>query len=185
MSDYEEKTIKSKDIYDGAVLKLRKDKVRLPDKNQTYREIIEHSGGVTILAKNENNKILMVKQYRKAVEKILLELPAGKLDEGEEPAECAKRELWEETGYKPEKVEKLFSFYTTPGYSDEKLHLYIAKDLQFDPGDRLDPGEFIEHAFLDPADVMERIKNEKIIDGKTIVGLLYYIQNQDDFDEIK
>ncbi|MGM0436710.1 MAG: NUDIX hydrolase [Bacillota bacterium] len=185
MSDYEEKTIKSKDIYDGSVLKLRKDRVLLPDENESYREVIEHSGGVTIIAQNEDNKILMVKQYRKAVEKMLLELPAGKLDDGEMPAECAARELWEETGYRPKEVKKLFSFYTSPGYSNEKLHLYLAKDLQFEPGDGLDPGEFIKHALLDPAEIMEKIKNEKIVDGKTIVGLLYYLQNQDDFNEIE
>ena len=184
MDGYEEKTISTQNIYNGAVLKLRKDKVILPDESKTYREIIEHSGGVTILAKNKEDQILMVKQFRKAVEKNLLELPAGKLDEGEKPAECATRELWEETGYKPQKVEPLFSFYTTPGYSNEKLHLYLAKDLEYEPGDGLDPGEFIEHAFLNPAEIMNKINNGKLIDGKTIVALLYYLQNRDDLDEL-
>ena len=183
MAELEEKTINSQEIYDGSVLKLRKDKVILPDNKQSYREVIEHSGGVTILAINEDNKILMVKQYRKAVEKVLLELPAGKLDEGEEPAECAARELWEETGYKPAKVKKIFSFYTSPGYSNEKLHLYLAEDLKYEPGDGLDPGEFIEDAVLDPAEIINKIKKGLIVDGKTIAGLLYYLNNQDDLNE--
>ena len=185
MGDFEEKTIESKNIYSGSVLKLRKDRVLLPDKNKSYREVIEHSGGVAILAKNENDKILMVKQYRKAVEKMLLEIPAGKLDNGEKPAECASRELWEETGYKAKNVKELFSFYTSPGYSNEKLHLYLAEDLKYDPGDALDPGEFIKHALLDSSEIMEKINSGKIVDGKTIIALLYYLQNQDDFDETK
>lgn len=180
IEELKEKTISSEKIYEGAVLNLRRDKVVLPDKNNSYREVVEHNGGVTILALNQVGKILMVKQYRKAVDNVLLELPAGKLEKGEERAKCAKRELWEETGYRAGKITKIFNFYTSPGYSSEKLNLYLAEDLKYDPGDALDPGEFIENAVLEPSEIMTNIMNGKIIDAKTIIGLLYYLNEMAD-----
>ena len=167
---FEEKTLESEIIYKGAVLNLRKDKVTV--KNGTsYREIIEHSGGAVIVAVKDNGNVLMVRQYRKASNRVMFELPAGKLDPGEEPAEAAARELREETGYRAGKTRYITEFYPTVGYSEELLRLFLCTDLT--PGETdFDENEAItieEHP-LD--ELYSMVMNGQIRDGKTQIGIL-------------
>lgn len=128
--EFMEKTINSELIFDGRVVKLYKDSVELSTGQKTFREVVKHSGGVVILA-FKGDKILLVKQFRYPMKEVMLELPAGKLEQGENPFEAAKRELEEETGYCANKWTDLGYVYTSPGYSDEKLYLYKAEDLEF------------------------------------------------------
>jgi len=129
----EEKTLTSQQIYEGRAIKLRVDTVQMPDGRETTREIVEHVDCVAIVAIDAADNVLLVKQFRKPVERELLEIPAGCIDQGEDPVDCVRRELREETGYLPRKVERLGGFYSTPGYCTEYLHLYLATDLTLSP----------------------------------------------------
>jgi len=125
----EEKTLSSQLIYDGRAVRLRVDTVRMADGRETSREVVEHSDCVAIVAVDADNNVLLVRQFRKPIEKELLEIPAGGIDPGEDPVTAVRRELQEEIGYLPNKVERLGGFYSTPGYCTEYLHLYLAADL--------------------------------------------------------
>ncbi|MFW6022696.1 MAG: NUDIX hydrolase [Halanaerobiaceae bacterium] len=160
--------------YKGKIVNLRVDQVLTPNGNKAEREIVEHPGGVTVLAITEDNKILMVEQYRNPVDEFLLELPAGKLEKGEDPYDCAYRELIEETGYQAGNMEKLFSFHTTPGFCDEFLHLYIARDLK-EVGVDPDDDEIIVNHQIEKSDILKMIESGKIKDGKSVIGLLYFL----------
>lgn len=177
MKKFKEKILNTSYIYQGAILNLRKDKVKLYNDHETFREVVEHSGGVVIIPVTEDGKILMVKQYRIAVDEIILELPAGKLEDNEDAKECAARELEEETGFRPQEIKELFRFYTSPGYSSEKLHLFIAAGLKH-YGQNLDLGEYIEIVKLDKTEIIPNILNGKIKDSKTIIGLLWYLNKE-------
>lgn len=167
-----EKTIDSKDIYQGKILKLRVDRVALPDGSESTREIIEHTGAVAIVAIDGENNLWMVKQYRKAVEEILMEIPAGTLEKGEEPLACAKRELAEETGLIAEDWQEILSYYSAPGFVTEKLHLFLAKN--FTQGDiNLDRDEFLYTVKIPLADAYKAIFAGQIKDGKSIIGIQY------------
>lgn len=168
-------TLKSEKIFEGKILKLRIDTVELPNKKYKKREIVEHNGAVAILAITNKNEIILVKQFRKAAEDFLLELPAGKIENNEKSIECAKRELKEETGFEAEKLEKICEFYTSPGFCTEKIHLYKATDL-IETGIEPDEDEFIELLFVSLTEAKEMIKTGKIIDSKTIIGILSYLQ---------
>jgi ADP-ribose pyrophosphatase len=181
MEKFKEQILNSKYIYKGAILNLRKDKVKLYDEHETYREVVEHSGGVAVIPVTDQGQILMVKQYRIAVDETVLELPAGKLEENEDVLKCAARELEEETGFRPDDIKKLFHFYTTPGYSSEKLHLFIANGLKHH-GQNLDQGEYIEIVKLSKEEIIPKILNGEIKDSKTIIGLLWYL-NKDHQNE--
>lgn len=174
--DFSEKTINKNYIYKGKILNLRKDEVMLPDKNQAVREIVEHSGGSAILLVNEKKEILFVKQYRYAYNQMVLEIPAGKLNYLENPDLAAKRELEEETGYKAE-LKKIFTIYPSPGYTDEIIHLYIAKN--YTKGKlHLDSDEFLTSEFIPEKKVKEMMENDEIKDAKTLIALLYYFLNK-------
>lgn len=165
-----EKTMKSDKIYDGKVLGLRVDTVELPNMKYSKREIVEYPGAVAIVAITEDKEVLLVKQYRKPIEKFLVEIPAGRLEVNEEPRETAKRELKEETGYEVGKLEYLFEFYPSPGITTEKIHIFLATDLI--KGERcLDESEHIENISIAFEDVLTKIKRGEISDGKTIIGL--------------
>ena len=168
--EFTEKTIKSELIFDGRVVKLYKDSVELSTGQKTFREVVKHSGGVVILACKED-KILLVKQFRYPMKEVLFELPAGKLEAGEDPFEAAKRELEEETGYCAGKWTKLGYVYTSPGYSDEKLYLYKAEDLKFTHC-HPDEGEIIQAFEYKYDDVLKMIDNGEINDAKTLCALL-------------
>jgi len=166
-----ERTIKSDKIYQGKIINLRIDTVELPDKKYSKREIVEHPGAVAIVPITYDNKVVMVRQFRKSVEEVLLEIPAGKLEIGEEPLQCAKRELLEETGYKSDELEFIFSFYTSPGFSNEVINLYLAKNLIKDIA-QPDEDEYIEIEEHNIDDIIDMINEGKIKDAKTIIALL-------------
>lgn len=169
-----EKKIKSHQIYKGKIINVRKDLVSLPDGNQSTREIVEHPGAVGIIALDNDDHILLVRQYRHPVERVILEIPAGKLDPGEEPLRCAKRELAEEVKAKAHKWLHLLTFFTTPGFSNEIMHLFLATDLTTYE-EYSDPDEFLELYKLPAKDIIPAIKKGQIQDAKSIVGLLFFV----------
>ena len=131
-----EKKIGGECVYQGRILDLEVDRVQLPSGGEALREVIRHKGAVVVLPLHEDRSIELVRQYRYPMGEVLLELPAGKLDPGEDPVECAGRELAEETGWRPVEIHELGSFFTTPGFSDEVLHAFIATPLEADAGGR-------------------------------------------------
>lgn len=167
---YEEKTMKCDRIYEGKILNLRIDTVELPDKKYSKREIVEHSGGVALVAITDDDHIVLVKQYRKAVDRVLLEIPAGKLEINEEPRETAIRELKEETGYEAKELKYLMEFYTSPGYCNEKVYLFLATDL-IEGESTPDPGEFIEMEKYKIDDLLKMVDRGEILDSKSIIGI--------------
>lgn len=169
----EEKTLKSERIYEGKIINLRVDTVELPHKKYSKREIVEHPGAVSILALTKDEKIILVRQFRKPVEEFLLEVPAGKIESNEDPGNCAFRELKEETGYIAASIKKILEFYTTPGFSNEVMHLYLARNLQEGIANP-DEDEYIEAVYLSLEEAMDKIKNGEIKDSKTIVAIMAY-----------
>jgi ADP-ribose pyrophosphatase len=145
--NYEERTIKSEPIFKGRIVRLKVDTVVLPNGSEGKRELIEHAEAVAIVSVKTEKKILLVRQYRKAAEQLMLEIPAGIMEKDEEALGSARRELAEETGYRAEKWEHIASFYTTPGFTDEKIHLFAASDLQ-EGHTCPDEDEFIEIVWL-------------------------------------
>ncbi|MEN6459836.1 MAG: NUDIX hydrolase [Syntrophomonas sp.] len=170
--DLTEKTIDSQEIFTGRIIKVRVDTVTIPDGKQSTREIVEHRGAVAIVAVYEDGNICMVRQYRKPVEKVLLEIPAGTMENNEDPLECAKRELAEETGLRAEHWEKILFYYSAPGFSDERLYLYLATGLTAGVTN-LDSDEFIEVEKIPLKKAYDMIFDGTIIDGKSIIGIQY------------
>ena len=167
---FEEKTLKSEKIYEGTIINLRRDKVTVQG-GTSYREIIEHNGGAVIAALTEDKKLVMVRQYRKPAGKVMLEVPAGKIDKGEKPLEAAVRELKEETGYTAEKVEFLTEFYPSVGYSEERLYLYLCTGLT--PGETcFDENEAIEIEEIDLDRLFKMAMSGELDDAKTIIAIL-------------
>ena len=174
MTNLEEKTLQSEEIFSGKVISLHLQDVELPNGKQAKREIIKHPGAVAILAITNDNKVVMVEQYRKALERTIVEIPAGKLEKGEEPAVCARRELEEETGYECEHLELLTSFYTSPGFADEIIHVFLAKGLmKKENAACLDEDEFVNLEELTLEEVKQYVKDQKIYDAKTIFAVQY------------
>lgn len=170
---FREKTLKSECVYKGKILNLRVDQVELENGKTSLREIVEHRGAVAIIAV-DNGSLIMVRQFRKAIEGDLLEIPAGKI-ENEDPLNCAIRELKEETGYTADKWQYICEFYTTPGFSNEKIFLYYATDLkkgQIAPDD----DEFIRIERLKLEDAVQMLKRGEFKDAKTIIGIHYAIR---------
>jgi ADP-ribose pyrophosphatase len=166
-----EKTLESKSIYKGRVISLRLDSVQLDSGKKAYREIVEHPGAVGIIPLKGNGDIILVKQYRKAVEEYLLELPAGKLEAGEDPGECAARELKEETGYRARNIRYVSSFYTSPGFSNEVMHVFIATGLEYEEK-KPDEDEVIKIIEINHEEALDMALNGKLRDAKTITGIL-------------
>ncbi|MBQ8343063.1 MAG: NUDIX hydrolase [Clostridia bacterium] len=174
--DYIEKTLKKNYVFRGKILTVRCDDALLPDGKPCTREIIEHSGGACVLYV-EDDKILLVRQYRYPYGESIYEIPAGKLDKGEEPIVAAARELEEEAGIKAEKFELLYIDYPSPGYTDEKIYIYRAYDGQKTKA-HLDDGEFLDVEYIPAARVWEMLKNGEIRDGKTIIALQAYFLSE-------
>lgn len=170
----EEKTLSSEKIFSGKVVNLQIDEVELPNGKTAKREIIKHPGAVAIIAVTDENKVVMVEQYRKALEKMIIEIPAGKLEKNEEPWICAKRELEEETDYDCESLELLTSFYTSPGFADEIIHVFIAKGLKKkEDAAGLDEDEFVNLMELTLEEALQAVKEKRIYDAKTIFAVQY------------
>jgi ADP-ribose pyrophosphatase len=170
-----EETLSSRKIFEGRAVKLRIDTVRLPSGRETTREIVEHEDCVAIVALDETDSILLVKQFRKPVEKELLEIPAGGIDPGESPEDAVRREMREETGFLPQKVVKLGGFYSTPGFCNEYLYLYLATDLEFKPLQAED-SESIRLVRVPLLEVPGLIASGAICDAKSIAGLLAFLE---------
>lgn len=174
MVNLEEKTLKSEEIFSGKVISLHLQDVELPNGKHSKREIIKHPGAVAILAITDDKKIVMVEQYRKALERTIVEIPAGKLEKDEEPVLCARRELEEETGYECANLEWLTSFYTSPGFADEIVHVFLAKGLtKKENSAPLDEDEFVKLEELTLEESLRYIKEQKIYDAKTIFAVQY------------
>lgn len=167
----EEKTISSDRIYTGKIVSLRVDTVELPDHKYQKREIVEHGGAVGIVAVNDKNEILLVKQFRKPIENVLWEIPAGRLEKGENPKDCAMRELKEETGYSAQNIKLIHQFYTSAGFSNEKLYIYLATNLS--KGDmKLDEGEYLDVHTVTLDEALNMVLSNEIKDAKTSIGVL-------------
>jgi ADP-ribose pyrophosphatase len=169
-----EETISTKQIFDGHIVKLRIDTVETASGKTVDREIVEHGDVVAVVPIDEDDNVLLVKQYRKPVEQPLLEIPAGGVDEGEDPLDSVARELQEEIGLIPRKIDKLGGFYTSPGYCTEYLHLYVATKLKPSRLEAEDT-ESIEVVKVPLSKVSEMINSGEINDAKSIVGLLRVI----------
>ena len=170
--DYQEKTVNKNYVYQGKILSLRVDDALRADGKPCKREIIEHSGGACVLYV-ENGKVLLVKQYRYAYGESIYEIPAGKLNAGENPMLAAKRELEEETGVKSENLQLLYVMYPTPGYTNERIYIYLAKDGERVPA-HLDEGEFLDVEWIEIDKVKEMMRSGEICDGKTLIALQAY-----------
>lgn len=167
-----EELISSDYKFKGKVINLREDDVKLPDGQLAKREVVEHPGGVSILAVTDDNKILMVEQFRAGPRVVTLEVPAGKLEYGEDPMLCGMRELTEETGYKAGSFEKIGSFYLTPGYTNELIYIYAARNLTYDKVNP-DEDEFLNVKAYDYDVLMNMVKNNEIKDAKTVIAILF------------
>lgn len=166
-----ETTVSSDLIYTGKTIQLRVDTVEVPNRGYQKREIIEHKGAVAILAVTEEKKVVLVKQFRKAIEQVIYELPAGKIEIGETPMECAKRELKEETGYSVDSLKLIHKYYTTPGFSNQQVFIYLASGLT--PGEpTLEEDEFLEVCEIDLQQAYNMVYENEICDSKTVIGLL-------------
>ena len=165
----QEERIKGEVCFEGRMLRLERDTVRLPNGAQTSREVVRHPGAVAIIALKEQH-VLLVWQYRYPIGQITLEIPAGKLDPQESPQDCAVRELREETGYRGT-MEHLSTYYTSPGFTDEVMHLFLARDLIWDPL-TLDDDEFIKVEKIPWNDAVRRAQQNEFDDAKTILGIL-------------
>ncbi|WP_276351838.1 NUDIX hydrolase [Cohnella caldifontis] len=165
-----EETIETKPIFQGRMISLQVDTVRLPDGGTATREIVKHPGAVAVLALTEEGKMLVVEQFRKPLEKAQVEIPAGKLEPGEDPLEAAGRELEEETGFKAASLKHLQSFSTSPGFAEEVVHLYYADELR--QGEvHLDEEEFMTCEAITLEQAWQYIRDGRICDAKTLLAV--------------
>jgi ADP-ribose pyrophosphatase len=171
LEQLEETFINSKKIFDGNMIKVSVDTVRLPNGKKATRELVTHPGAVAVVPLLADGRVVLVRQYRYPIQAITLEIPAGKLDAGEHPDHCVMRELKEETGYIANKIAKLTSVYTAPGFSNEIIHLYTATDLRLDKACP-DEDEFINVEVYTRNEIRSMIHNGEITDAKTLTGLL-------------
>jgi len=167
---YEEKTVTEQHIYTGNIIRVEMLTVTLPDGREATRDIIRHPGASAVIPLSENGELYMVRQYRKPIDAESLEIPAGKLDHGEDPAVCAERELREETGLTAERITHIASIHSTPGFSDEVLHLYAATGLK-EGESCADADEFLSVEKYKVEDLIKMILEGKITDAKTIIGI--------------
>lgn len=168
--NYTEKTLNSKYVYKSSVIDVRYDDIEITTGQKSMRIVVEHPGGVVIVAQKNSESILMVEQYRYPIRQTVLELPAGKLEKGENPFVAGQRELEEETGYKANNWKSLGYINTTPGFCDEKLYLYLAQDLEF-VGEHPDDGEIIQCKEYKISEIFDKINSGEINDAKTICAL--------------
>lgn len=164
-----EKTITSETKFEGKIIKARVENVELENGQKAYREFVDHPGGVGVVAITPERKMLMVQQFRKAIEGETIEIPAGKLEGGEDPLECGKRELEEETGYKAKEFISLGYIYPSPGFTNEKTYIYLAKDL-YKGTVNPDEDEFLDILEIPIEEIHSMIMKNEINDAKSVVG---------------
>ncbi len=166
-----EEKVSGKTVYEGVIVNVRLDKARLLDGRITNREVVEHPGGVAVFAMDDEERVILVRQFRYPMGEVVLELPAGKLEPGEDPREGGLRELAEETGLEPQTFLPMGCSFSSPGILAEKIHLYFAKDLVQGQG-HPDDGEFLEVLRVPYDQLMDMVAQGKIEDGKTLAGIL-------------
>ena len=166
-----EKKLTSKQVFDGVVVKLFVDEVELPDGKKSVREVVRHPGAVCVVPVTDEGEVIMVRQFRYAFEKVLLEVPAGKLEKGEDPLSAALRELEEESGVVAERVEYIGELYTTVAIFDEKIHMYLATGLTFKNA-HPDEGEFLEIEKIPMSTLVDMVMRGEIKDAKTQIAIL-------------
>ena len=174
--DLKERTVKVNYVYQGKIVNLRCDEAALPDGKPCKREMVEHPGGASVLCVYKG-KVALVRQFRYAYQEELLEIPAGKLERGEDPLLAAKRELEEETGLVASELKPLYTLYPTPGYTNEKIYIYEASGVTAGR-QHLDEGEFLNVVFLPVEEVARMIEKGEIRDAKTIVAVQSYLLKQ-------
>ncbi|MFW6075282.1 MAG: NUDIX hydrolase, partial [Chloroflexota bacterium] len=171
-----EELLSSRRVFHGRLVSVRQDEVRLPEGRESMREVVEHPGAVGILPVDRAGNLILVRQYRYAVERELLEIPAGTREPGEPPRDCAIRELKEETGLSAGRIEWMTSFYVSPGWCTEELIIYRATDLT--QGDtELEVDEQLEPVVIRPADVPGLMRDGVIGDAKTVTAILVHLQS--------
>ena len=169
--DFSEKTLTQKYVFKGRIMNVRVDDVQLPDGTPDIREVIEHSGGACVLPLTDDGEVLMVKQFRYPHLRLFLEIPAGKLEKGEDPFECVKRELSEETGMVADEISSLGKLVPTPAYDGEVIHMYLATGLH-SVGQKLDEGEFLQLEKYPLDTLVQMVMNGEIEDAKTVTAVL-------------
>lgn len=170
-----ETLIGSEPVLGNSFLNISRDRIRLPDGQERERIVVRHSGAACVLAVTDDHRAVLVRQWRHAAGRALLEIPAGKLDEGEDPAACALRELAEETPYTAQSLHKICAFYTAPGFCDEVLHLYRAVGLKADSTLSADEDERVQTELLDKAAVRQAMESGEICDAKTLIALQFWL----------
>lgn len=174
MKKFEEKTIETDLKYTGKIITLQVDEVELPNGKKGKREIVKHPGAVAVMAITNDKKIILVEQYRKALERSIIEIPAGKIEQGELPEKTALRELEEETGYTTNKLQYVQTFATSPGFADEIIHLYFAENIEkMTEKAALDEDEFVELMHVSIEEMESLIVNNRIYDAKTAFAFLW------------
>jgi ADP-ribose pyrophosphatase len=173
---YYEKTLGTEQIYRGTIIDVERLTVKLPNGRVVTRDIVRNPGASAVVPLTDDGCIILVEQFRKPIEKTSLEIPAGKLDKGEDPTDCAKRELLEETGYTAGKLVKILTIHPTPAFADEILHIYLATDLSKGRACP-DEDEFITARKYRISDVLKMIDDGVITDGKTVCGVLFAAGN--------
>ena len=169
--------INTKRVYDGRIVRVDLDTVRAPDGSEMHLEIVRHRGASAIVPvlsgiDSEDPSVLLIKQYRYATGGTIWEIPAGVLEPGEEPIDCARRELREEVGAETKELEHLITMYTTPGFTDERIHLFLATGLTVGETEH-EPDEFLEVVALPMSQILEMIRDGELVDGKSVTALLY------------
>ncbi|MFA1821612.1 NUDIX hydrolase [Virgibacillus oceani] len=174
MRKFEEKTITTEKIYDGKIIDVQIDEVELSNGKKAKRELVSHPGAVAVIPITKDNKIVLVEQYRKPLEKSIIEIPAGKVEKGEQPELTALRELEEETGYTARELSFVTSFYTSPGFADELMQIFITDELeQLESPVEKDEDEFIEVLELSLDEAKQLVEEKRIHDAKTNYAILY------------
>lgn len=157
-------------VYQGSFLQFHLDQVTLPNGKTASREYLHHPGAVAAVPLLEDGRVILVRQFRYPTGLVLLEIPAGKMDRGEQPEDAVRRELAEEIGYEPKTIHHLTSIWTTPAFTDEVIHLYLATDLQ-PCATRPDPDEFLEVVFMSKAELLAALNSQSIVDAKTVLAI--------------
>jgi ADP-ribose pyrophosphatase len=177
MSSFYEKTIETKSVFRGRLINVEVTQVELPNGQTSFREVVKHPGAVAIIPFTRDGRLVLIRQFRKPLEKEIYEIPAGKLEKGEDPLMTAQRELMEETGYQSDDFHFVTSFYTSPGFANELLYIYEATELMPGPA-RTDEDEFVETHLITLEEGLNLLANQKIHDAKTAFAILYW-QNKE------